>query len=989
MLDIKALNTILFSNKISELNTSAKKIKNSFDSEKAQNILLYAKAYNNSIPSDLFPEIGKLPKIVSDDEIINQFYNSEKNNSFFGFPSLEHLEEEKINISESQTNTVKKNYSKLEIKNKELLNAKKVNDFLEIQKLEQEITKLQNYLNSSESDTALKILKHEVAKEQYIKSFKFSKLVADYIEENNTESDRLAYKHAYDLVICFGGEIKQNQDIISNLQNFLSDKGFLKAPKPLHDTFAAFSIPSNKENVTLKKWQELINKHGNEAMKLFAVADKIELKKAENTGVTNIAPENLQDAKLLQAQLTYVRAFEYPELAELALKYTLSEENFNKCLEVEKQKKKFDNLPNIVVQGKDAFNQYHLVKLPIDDPRAYILGHIVNDCQSIGGFSERCVIDGITRENNGFYVLLKKKNSAKQNIEVFTSNGKIDYQNFDIVGQSYAWLSQFGNLTFDSWENLRNQDEKTKKLNDDAVIVPMLKEWAEQVCETTNINRVSIGLGGKTPKKFHEFKASYPEYIKEGFQYLDSFSQVLIEQKPELKLLQNSVKNMLGDTIIISTLNNAEKLINLVKDYPDFINLCKNSQTINLKLLNLLDVYAAKEHINLETFNSLLNSDPAKFIALIDLNIMKNYLEDYFTFKQILNLETSKIPLLTSHYIYQGYLNNYFTLNDLKNLSLEKIKLVTSREALIGYKKNFFKFNDLKNLNLDLIKPLTTASAITGYEDKYFTFDGIKDLSVDKVKILTSDNAVNGYLKKYFTYDDLKDLNINLVKLLTNTDTNEKYETNYIYKGYEDKYFTFDELKELDIDSIKLLTNASAIAGYEKKYFTFNELKVLSLDKLKIVISVIDYYSNYFTFKEFTELDVKQMQSIYNNIRKCQQILREKYCIFNDLKNVDPNKIKALTESMTIIGYKSKYFTFNDLKDLDIEKIQILTSKDALTKYKYENLKFKDFKKSLEIADETDINSKIEISENPESNLFTNSLVDLHQENVDIIGRDL
>lgn len=58
-------------------------------------------------------------------------------------------------------------------------------------------------------------------------------------------------------------------------------------------------------------------------------------------------------------------------------------------------------------------NGYHLTKLAIDDPRAYILGHIAKDCQSIGGNSEKCVIDGITRENNGFYVFLKNKSSAK------------------------------------------------------------------------------------------------------------------------------------------------------------------------------------------------------------------------------------------------------------------------------------------------------------------------------------------------------------------------------------------------------------------------------------------------------------------------------------------------------------------------------------------------------------------------------------------------
>ncbi|WP_341792142.1 hypothetical protein [Rickettsia endosymbiont of Gonocerus acuteangulatus] len=166
---------------------------------------------------------------------------------------------------------------------------------------------------------------------------------------------------------------------------------------------------------------------------------------------------------------------------------------------------------------------------------------------------------------------------------------------------------------------------------------------------------------------------------------------------------------------------------------------------------------------------------------------------------------------------------------------------------------------------------------------------------------------------------------------------------------------------------------------------TFNDLKVLSSDKLKIAVlpNIIDCYQlNFFKFKDFAELDVEKMQAIYDNIRGCQRVLREEHCTFNDLKNVDVNKIKALTESITIIGYKSKYFTFNDLKDLSVEKIQTLTSKEAWIKYKRKDLKFEDFKASLEIA----YDHKTEISE---VSSFTDLVVNNHEENVDIIGRDL
>ncbi|KJV92852.1 hypothetical protein [Rickettsia bellii] len=160
MLDLKSLNTILFSNKESELKIAIKKISDQFEPEKAKNILAYAKTYN----SNLLTEVDKLSKIVSDEEIINQFYNSETISPFFGFSSFKHLEEAKKSISQVQINTVKKNYSKLEIKNKELANAKKSSNSSVAQKLEQEIGKLQASLNNSPSQTALKILQHDIAK---------------------------------------------------------------------------------------------------------------------------------------------------------------------------------------------------------------------------------------------------------------------------------------------------------------------------------------------------------------------------------------------------------------------------------------------------------------------------------------------------------------------------------------------------------------------------------------------------------------------------------------------------------------------------------------------------------------------------------------------------------------------------------------------------------------------------------------------------------
>ncbi|HJD66616.1 MAG TPA: hypothetical protein LFV91_06285 [Rickettsia endosymbiont of Bembidion nr. Transversale] len=88
--------------------------------------------------------------------------------------------------------------------------------------------------------------------------------------------------------------------------------------------------------------------------------------------------------------------------------------------------------------------------------------------------------------------------------------------------------------------------------------------------------------------------------------------------------------------------------------------------------------------------------------------------------------------------------------------------------------------------------------------------------------------------------------------------------------------------------------------------------------------------------------------------------------------------------------YRSKYFTFNELKDLSLEIIQTLTSKKSYIHYKRKGFKFEDFKASLEKIEIAD-NHKIEISKNLEVSSFTDLVVNdhNHEENVDIIGRDL
>ena len=355
----------------------------------------------------------------------------------------------------------------------------------------------------------------ETSLETFIQLLKASKLIADFVEENNSADNAVAYLHAYKMMVLFKIDLKSP---FSGINKYIGAH-WKDKPKAIHDALV-LAIPKNTPRLLqhLASWQELIMQHGNEALSLFQQAQAIEPRLE--------GPMSLIAVQKAAAQLQYKRHAIHPELALLCGQYHVSEENFDKCLAIIPKKQKDEQLPEVMVEGAPLGHPgYYLVKLPIGDPRAYILGHITNCCQNIGGESEQCVIDGITRKQNGFYVLLNNPKALKADPKdpppKALIDGKINYANYEIVGQGYAWLSELDNLTFDSWENLTPS-------TDDQVIVNLLAAFTQQCFkEKPSVGRITIGMGGKTPKAYAA-ETPYPEKIAEGFQYEDSSRQASI-----------------------------------------------------------------------------------------------------------------------------------------------------------------------------------------------------------------------------------------------------------------------------------------------------------------------------------------------------------------------------------------------------------------------------------------------------------------------------
>jgi len=485
----------------------------------------------------------------------------------------------------------------------------------------------------------------------FIRLFQACKLIADYVEYNNNDHDEAAALHAYKILVLFGCENGKNP--FFSIQRFIRQFNFSTVSHPVHDVLIK-DIPINDSIIDLSLWRQLIAKHGPKAISYFQIAPEI-------NKYLNKNPSTFDEVKNTALKLRYQRYDEYIELAELCHLHHVTEELFNKCLETEPIRKKKDNLPDVVIDGNELGHPgYFLVKLPLNDPRVYIIGHITQCCMYVGGNAQRVIYDAITKESCGIYVLLKSNhavNYGKPFLEKSNSASPptINYKDFTIVGCGYTWLSKQGNLTFDSWENLRPESENP-------VIVAMLKRFGEIVTQQTNIERITIGVGGRTPKEFNI--STHAEIMQAGAQHTDSFNQALIyidKEKitslPKLKIILLDQAEIQGLFSFFSK-DIFNKLLDAISDSTAYLELVKKV---------FLDVEKHKiweqciGHNN-EKQQTLVNNICISGIVMLDILLQCFQLD-------MLNEENYNLLITTQ-------IKPIFILNSLASLKEAKIKTI-------------------------------------------------------------------------------------------------------------------------------------------------------------------------------------------------------------------------------------------------------------------------------------------------------------------------
>ncbi|MBU0744164.1 MAG: hypothetical protein KKE11_02180 [Gammaproteobacteria bacterium] len=766
----------------------------------------------------------------------------------------------------------------------------------------------------------------------YRQLFIFCKVVADLVGENSDAHDSLAYAHAYKMLILFGGK-----NLVETVKNFdqyrhkylqdSSDGGFV--------VLNNIRLPSDGGSITLDTWREFIKLHGTKAINMFSLADVIEKKKfamyeqddakeneqfmANNmddmgskqrdiVASGHLAPNNLEDAEKTKVFLVYKRANEDRSFARVCLQYQVPEEVFNRYLDLSKKivLKKKDNLPNLVVDGsKIGKKGYWLVKMPINDYRAYILGQIVNTCQYVGGDSEQCVIDGLTKENNGFYVLLHETSSGNQERANLLVNGKIDYSRYEIVGQAYTWLSRAGNLVFDSWDNLRPE-------TDDTLTSEILKDFACEVTEKPNskISRAMIGEVGKVSRFFEK---AFPDYAIDSYQYGDSSVQNIVYESKRLLRVREEIKKIFPGIFVeqIISFELADEFLNFVRDdhNHDLVNELARRVGDLPRVAIILCQYGGDKLANLVP-SLLEEKDEEKLRALFSDDADEAY-RSATTVKELQRMTLDKIKALISYGAVDAYLAGA-TFQELKHLyenKRELFNMLTSKAMSPVYVMGAV-FQDLQYLyekDHDRFIKLTDHNVWRVFQFGC-KFQSLMSLDDKELEALTSDMAIEAY-GAGATYKYLKYLYENdLIRFtaLTSYDVDDAYQFG----------FKFADLKDLGVKEIKDLTTHEVVMAHVAGA-TFEELKSLYEDPKKR--------------DEFYDLTSYGAAAIYEegfeegeDPEDYRRKAAGKFLALKELyESGDMEKFEALTSDEAMEAYREGDVKFEDLEDLSVDEINI------------------------------------------------------------------
>lgn len=312
--------------------------------------------------------------------------------------------------------------------------------------------------------------------------------------------DEVANNIAFFTAALFGSEQKVLQYL---------DRWGAAGRQPLHDLVYMIEVPAT-DGLQLDDWRSAVLKCGPSMATFVKFADKLPSPlKGKNGKAWSVA-----NTRAETSQFIFVGAAQNRALASLCVELGVSEHNFENALAIVKQgapRKK--NIPDIVIAGEEfGMPGAKFYRLPSNDIRGLFLGEITDCCQSIGSVGAECAEHGYTSKDGGFYIVENAK-------------GKI-------IGETWAWRGNKGEMCFDSVETLGREIEPEQW---ERILVLTAQHLAKKKNHT--VTSLTVGTGGATPESLREkfAPAARPAAPKAYHGYRDSKNQLVVWEKYKRK----------------------------------------------------------------------------------------------------------------------------------------------------------------------------------------------------------------------------------------------------------------------------------------------------------------------------------------------------------------------------------------------------------------------------------------------------------------------
>lgn len=698
-------------------------------------------------------------------------------------------------------------------------------------------------------------------------------------------------------------------------------------------------------------WQKINGEFLKEGLKIFKHAVKL-----KEMGVNIIdlchkykGMELLQELeRVKESNIKFANYNENPEMAQLFMEYNLTEQDFNKALSLWPKNK--STLPDIDCkinkENKDEANSkkiFHFYKLRAGDIKGLVLGKMTNSCQSIGGHSEKCVIDGYQREDTDFYVIAEQTTDGKE----------------EIIGQSYAWIgSRNGKkvLVLDSYEALRQGK---------SLFVPMVKHLLQIIKDHPELefDGLYVGTGGQTPTinsdTFND--VDHPSGL---FRYPDS--ENLYHITDNVEMLANSGGNV------------DERIANTFEQLMDEASSFKSPQYFTPKLKNIINILGfvpelLKSSEEFEYKKDLLlyiekqNDIHSLFLVATALNEIKD-MEDYISkfpddksdvigrFNNLVGkYDNELIDILTNittdtntkfHPIHYSQLFKFalYRKNDTTlDILVKKARSLNEQESC----EDSLLFNAAVNNRMDLIKKLVENGADINFCDKYNSILGSLLLKNTKNTI---DPKIIVYLikngadinKSAYLYTPSKYLSSNQQIAHELLVQNVKLD----FSPADVKKLLHDAISYYNFDFVKLLLNNNAL---NKENVTAENIIAILQNEgpFDLFKTLVEKYMNINDLNKTFGYSGKTMLyiAVENNNIDAVKLLLEKY-----MDNInDLNKI---------FGSSGKTILHIAVEKNNIDVVKLLLEKNVNTKIRSDSGNALDLAKSSKMTEIADLIEK-------------------------------